>query len=109
MTGGSAGHRTFPCSFLSALTAAFRLASGESRESKAKAGREQSNLWEVNMRRLLLAGLVSTLAAGCASNKAADEPGARIRDTTATPRDTVNPNDTLPHIRDSLPDSTQPR
>jgi len=66
-------------------------------------------LREVNMRRLLLAGLVSTLAAGCASNKAADEPSARIRDTTITPRDTVNPNDTLPHIRDSLPDSTLPR
>ena len=61
------------------------------------------------MRRLILAGLVSTLAAGCASNKAADKPGARIRDTTVTPRDTVNPNDTLPHIRDSVPDSTQPR
>jgi predicted component of type VI protein secretion system len=59
------------------------------------------------MRRLILAGLVSTLAAGCASNKAADEPGARIRDTTMTARDTANPNDTLPRVRDSVPDSTQ--
>jgi predicted component of type VI protein secretion system len=61
------------------------------------------------MRRLILAGLVSTLAAGCASNKTADEPGARIRDTTMAAKDTTNPNDTLPHIRDSVSDSTQPR
>jgi predicted component of type VI protein secretion system len=59
------------------------------------------------MTRLLLAGLVSTLAAGCASNRAADEPGARIRDTTMTVKDTTNPNDTLPRVRDSVPDSTR--
>jgi predicted component of type VI protein secretion system len=58
------------------------------------------------MRHMILAGLVSAAAAGCASNKTADEPGARIRDTTATARDSVNPNDTLPHIRDTMPDST---
>ena len=57
------------------------------------------------MRRLILVGLLGT--AGCASNKANDEPGTRIRDTTLTPQDTTNPNDTLPHIRDSMPDSTQ--
>jgi predicted component of type VI protein secretion system len=57
------------------------------------------------MRRMLL---VTTLAvtAGCASNRS-DEPGARIEDTTLTPRDTVNPNDTLPRVRDSVMDSAQ--
>jgi predicted component of type VI protein secretion system len=59
------------------------------------------------MRRLILTGLVSTVVAGCASNKAADEPGARIRDTTMAAQDTTNPSDTLPHIRDSVPDSTR--
>ncbi len=59
------------------------------------------------MRRLILAGLVSTVVTACASNKAADEPGARIRDTTLTAQDTTNPNDTLTHIRDSVPDSTR--
>jgi predicted component of type VI protein secretion system len=59
------------------------------------------------MRRLILVGLVSILAAGCASNKTADEPGARIRDTTMTAKDTTNPNDTLPRVRDSVPDSTR--
>jgi predicted component of type VI protein secretion system len=58
------------------------------------------------MRRLLLAALL-TVTAGCASNRSSDEPGARIRDTTLTPQDTTNPNDTLPHIRDSVPDSTR--
>jgi predicted component of type VI protein secretion system len=57
------------------------------------------------MRRLIVAALIGT--AGCASNKANDEPGTRIRDTTLTAQDTTNPNDTLPHIRDSMPDSTQ--
>jgi hypothetical protein len=46
------------------------------------------------------------MLSGCASNKAGDEPGTRIRDTTMTPADR-NPNDTLPHIRDSVPDSTR--
>lgn len=59
------------------------------------------------MRRLILAGLVTVFAAGCASNKPADQTGTRIRDTTMTPRDTTNPNDTLPHIRDSVSDSTR--
>jgi predicted component of type VI protein secretion system len=57
------------------------------------------------MRRLLLATML-TATAGCASNRASDEPGTRIRDTTLTAQDTTNPNDTLPHIRDSMPDST---
>jgi predicted component of type VI protein secretion system len=59
------------------------------------------------MPRLILAGLVSVIVSGCASNKAADEPGARIRDTTLTAQDTTNPNDTLPRVRDSVPDSEQ--
>jgi hypothetical protein len=58
------------------------------------------------MRHMILAGLVGAAAAGCASNKTSDEPSTRIRDTTATARDSVNPNDTLPHIRDTMPDST---
>jgi predicted component of type VI protein secretion system len=57
------------------------------------------------MRRVWLAGVLLA-AAGCASNRS-DEPGARIEDTTLTPGDTVNPNDTLPRIRDSLMDSAQ--
>jgi len=60
------------------------------------------------MRRLILTGLVSMVVSGCASNKAADEPGTRIRgDTKITAQDTTNPNDTLTHIRDSVPDSTR--
>jgi predicted component of type VI protein secretion system len=58
------------------------------------------------MRRLLLAAVFAATA-GCASNRASDEPGTRIRDTTLTAQDTTNPNDTLPHIRDSMPDSTR--
>ena len=58
------------------------------------------------MRYMILAGLVSAAAVGCATNKTSDETGTRIRDTTATARDSVNPNDTLPHIRDTIPDST---
>ena len=59
------------------------------------------------MRRLILVGLISTVASGCASNNAADEPGSRIRDTSATARDTTNPSDTLTHVRDTFPDSTR--
>jgi predicted component of type VI protein secretion system len=59
------------------------------------------------MRQLILAGLVAATVAGCASNKASNEPGMRVRDTTLTAKDTTNPNDTLPHIRDSVPDSTR--
>ena len=58
------------------------------------------------MRRLLLMGLLAAALTGCARNKASNEPATRIRDTTITAKDTTNPNDTLPHIRDSLPDST---
>lgn len=60
------------------------------------------------MRGLLLAGVLAGAVAGCASNKTAEEPGTRIRDTTLTAKmDTINPNDTLPHIRDSMPDSSR--
>jgi hypothetical protein len=58
------------------------------------------------MRRLMLAGLLSMVAGGCSNNRA-DDPGSRIRDTSATARDTMNPSDTLTHIRDSVPDSTR--
>jgi hypothetical protein len=53
--------------------------------------------------------LIALLAAGlgCARNRGSEAAGARIRDTTLTARDTTNPNDTLPRIRDSVPDSTQ--
>jgi hypothetical protein len=54
---------------------------------------------------LLLAALVVTF--GCARNRNSEASGARIHDTTATARDTTNPNDTLPRIRDTVPDSTQ--
>jgi hypothetical protein len=53
------------------------------------------------------------LAPACARNQE-DQPGtpangerARIRDTTLTPKDTLAPADTLPHIRDTLPDTTR--
>jgi hypothetical protein len=59
------------------------------------------------MSRLLYVAMFGSVLTACASNKASEEPGARIRDTTLTPQDTTNPNDTLPHIRDSMPDSTQ--
>jgi hypothetical protein len=59
------------------------------------------------MRRMILVSLVTAAAAGCASNKSADQPGTRIRDTTLTAKDTTTPNDTLPHIRYSVPDSTR--
>jgi predicted component of type VI protein secretion system len=59
------------------------------------------------MWRVMLAGALCVAGSACASNKATDEPGTRIRDTTMTAQDTTNPNDTLPHIRDSMPDSTQ--
>jgi predicted component of type VI protein secretion system len=57
------------------------------------------------MRRVMLTTIL-IVTAGCASNRN-DEPGARIEDTTLTPRDTVNPNDTLPRIRDNVTDSAQ--
>jgi hypothetical protein len=58
------------------------------------------------VRAILLGALVTTAATGCAKNRSADEPSTRIRDTTMTAKDTTNPNDTLPHIRDSVSDST---
>jgi predicted component of type VI protein secretion system len=58
------------------------------------------------MKRLILLAALSTALGGCASNKAADEPGTRIRDSTMTAQDTMNPSDTATHIRDSVPDST---
>jgi hypothetical protein len=59
------------------------------------------------MKGLILAGLVTVILAGCASNKSADQPGTRIRDSTMTAKaDTVNPSDTATHIRDTVPDST---
>jgi predicted component of type VI protein secretion system len=57
-------------------------------------------------RLILLAAAMITGVAACASNKAADEPGTRIRDSSTTTQNTVNPSDTLTHIRDTVPDST---
>ena len=57
-------------------------------------------------RLILLAAAMITGAAACASNRAADEPRTRIRDSSTTTQDTVDPNDTLTHIRDTIPDST---
>jgi hypothetical protein len=59
------------------------------------------------MRRLILAGLVSMVVPGCASNKAADDPGLRIWDTTPTVRNTANPNDSLACMRDGVPGVTR--
>ena len=57
------------------------------------------------MKRVLLAAMVAA-ALGCAGNRSSEAAGARIHDTTLTAQDTANPNDTLPRIRDSVPDST---
>jgi len=69
---------------------------------------------------VLIALLMAT--ASCAKNRESEESATgaarvgdtsrmhdstRIHDTTLTAKDTTNPNDTLPHIRDSLPDSTR--
>jgi hypothetical protein len=54
---------------------------------------------------LLVALLVAPF--GCARNRTSEAAGARIHDTTLTARDTVTPNDTLPRIRDTVPDSTR--
>ena len=61
---------------------------------------------EFPMKMLMLAVLAGLVVNGCASNRSEDEPGARIRDTTMTAGDTTKPTDSLPHIRDSVPDST---
>jgi hypothetical protein len=58
------------------------------------------------MTRMLLVVWLATLWA-CTRNRDAEPAGARIRDTTLTAPDTVNPADTLPRIRDSVPDSTR--
>jgi hypothetical protein len=58
------------------------------------------------MRPMLLIALLA-VALGCARNRGSEAAGARIRDTTLTAQDTINPNDTLPRIRDTVPDSTQ--
>jgi len=61
------------------------------------------------MTRCLLLSLLAGVSVGCARNKTSEEPGARIHDTTMTTADTTNPNDTLPHIRDSVADTTRNR
>ena len=57
------------------------------------------------MNRLIVVAMIAALA-GCASNKATDEPGTRVRDSSTTAQDSVNPSDTATHIRDTVPDST---
>lgn len=60
------------------------------------------------MRQLILAGLVNAAVVGCASNTTTAEPATRVRDTTLTAKlDTTHANDTLPHIRDTVSDSTR--
>jgi hypothetical protein len=58
------------------------------------------------LRPILLIPL-AVVSFGCARNRSSEAAGARIRDTTLTTRDTTNPNDTLPRIRDTVPDSTR--
>ncbi len=58
------------------------------------------------MRYILLMGLIASTTSACASNRAEDQPGSRISDTTMAPTDMANPSDTLPMIRDSVADST---
>ncbi len=62
------------------------------------------------MKRLILSSLMSAAVFGCASNKTSAEPGTRIRDTTLTAKvDSTHPDDTLPRIRDTVPDTTRQR
>jgi hypothetical protein len=58
------------------------------------------------MRPMLLLVLAAATF-GCARNRSSEAAGARIHDTTLTAGDTTNPNDTLPRIRDTVPDSTR--
>ena len=58
------------------------------------------------MNRLILLAAAMITVVGCASNKAGDEPGTRIRDSSTTAQDTVNPSDTATHILDSVPGGT---
>jgi hypothetical protein len=53
-----------------------------------------------------MVAMIAALA-GCASNKTTDEPGTRVRDSSMTAQDSVNPSDTATHIRDTVPDSTR--
>jgi hypothetical protein len=64
------------------------------------------NKMETIMRRMLLIALLAAVL-GCAKNPNSEAAGARIHDTTLTARDTIDPNDTLPRIRDTVPDSTR--
>jgi hypothetical protein len=50
------------------------------------------------MRLLMMAGVIAMI--GCASNRGSEEPEARIRDTTSTGRDTLNPSDTSQGTRE---------
>ena len=59
-------------------------------------------------RLIVLAAAMTVALPGCASNKASDEPGMRVRDSTTTAQDTIKPSDTATHIRDTLSDSTSP-
>jgi hypothetical protein len=76
------------------------------------------------MRYAALIALVLTVAS-CAKNRESEGSGTagaggarvgdttrmhdstRIHDTTMTAADSMKPDDTLPHIRDSMPDSTR--
>ncbi len=78
--------------------------------NESLAARSDSRVWSdklpgSSMRRVMLTTILA-VSTGCASNRS-DEPGARIEDTTPTSRDTVNPNDTLPRVRDSVLDSAR--
>lgn len=55
------------------------------------------------MKRLILLASAMITVAGCASNKAADQPGTRIRDSSTTAQDTANTSDSATHILDSVP------
>jgi hypothetical protein len=58
------------------------------------------------MRRMLVVALLAAVL-GCAKNRNSEAAGARMHDTTLTARDTLNPTDSLPRIRDTVPDSTR--
>jgi hypothetical protein len=58
------------------------------------------------MRRMLVVALLAAVL-GCAKNRNSEAAGARMHDTTLTARDTMNPTDSLPRIRDTVPDSTR--
>ncbi len=63
--------------------------------------------------RIAVARVLSLIIVPACARNQEEQPGtpanretARIRDTTLTAKDTLAPGDTLPHIRDTLPDST---